>query len=101
MPAYDYACNSCGKSSSLFYKSYAAYDAARAGGITCPHCGSSDIVRVIVGVTLAKPAADRSYKKMTSGEMLNVLESGKAGEVNEMVRQVTETAKDIPTTPTP
>jgi putative FmdB family regulatory protein len=97
MPAYDYTCNSCGRPSTLFYKSYAAYDAARADGITCPHCGSADVVRVIASVALPKPAADRSYAKMSSSEMLNVLESGRASDVNEMVRQVNDTAKGTPT----
>ena len=33
MPAYDYRCNSCGRKSTLFYKSYKDYDAATAAAI--------------------------------------------------------------------
>ncbi len=70
MPAYDYRCNSCGREVSLFYKSYKDYDAATP---TCPHCGSSDLERVINGVTLQ--TGGRNYSGMSSQEMLSVLES--------------------------
>jgi putative FmdB family regulatory protein len=85
MPAYDFRCNACGRSSNIFYKSYSAYDAAQVEGHICPHCGSRDMTRLISRVTLAKPTVN--YANMSSGEMLNVLEGGNTGEVNELMRQ--------------
>jgi len=89
MPAYDYRCNSCGREVSLFYKSYKDYDAATP---TCPHCGSSDLERVINGVTLQ--TGGRNYSGMSSQEMLSVLESGNKQEVNELFRQSGQSAAD-------
>jgi putative FmdB family regulatory protein len=83
MPVYDYRCNACGRSVALFYKSYSAYDRAVK---TCPHCGSTDLTRIIKGVTI--PKQGRDYARMTSGDMLNVLEGGNSDEVNRMMRDV-------------
>jgi putative FmdB family regulatory protein len=83
MPAYDFQCNNCGREASLFYKTVAAYDAAEK---TCPHCGSQDLTRVITGV--AVQTGEVNYRKMSSGEMLSVLEGGKRDEVNTMYRQL-------------
>lgn len=83
MPMYDYRCNQCGRAVSLFYKSYAAYDAAEKH---CPHCGSADLTRLITNVTLQ--TGDVNYRKMSSGEMLSVLEGGKRDEVDTMYRQL-------------
>jgi putative FmdB family regulatory protein len=85
MPAYDFRCNACGRASNIFYKTYSAYDAAQAAGHVCPHCGSRDMTRLISRVALAKPTVN--YANMSSGEMLNVLEGGNTGEVNELMRQ--------------
>lgn len=87
MPAYDYRCNSCGRKSTLFYKSYKDYDAATAAqSSTCPHCGSHDLTRVINRVTIAKPG--RNYSSMNSQEMLSVLEGGNSREVGDMFHEV-------------
>lgn len=85
MPVYDYHCNQCGREIALFYKSYKEYDAATH---TCPECGSTDLTRLISRVAIAKPASATNYANMSSGEMLNVLEGGNSGEVNEMMRQL-------------
>ena len=82
MPVYDYRCNSCGREVSLFYKTYKDYDTATPA---CPHCGSSDLERIITDVTLQ--TGSRNYTGMTSGEMLSVLEGGNQSEVNELFRQ--------------
>ncbi len=87
MPSYDYRCNSCGRKSTLFYKSYKDYDAATAAHTSaCPHCGSSELTRVINRVTIAKPG--RNYGKMNSQEMLSVLEGGDSREVGDMFHEV-------------
>lgn len=83
MPAYDFRCNACGRDLSLFYKTVAAYERADK---TCPHCGSGDLTRVITQVSVQ--TGEVNYRKMSSGEMLSVLESGKRGEVDTMYRQL-------------
>ena len=57
MPAYEYRCNACGRPVTLTYKSYAAYDEARAAGLTCPQCGAADLTRLISRVAVAKAVA--------------------------------------------
>ena len=85
MPAYEYRCNACGRPVTLTYKSYAAYDEARAAGLTCPHCGAADLTRLISRVAVARPGRD--YGAMSSGEMLNVLEGGDTREIGRMFEQ--------------
>ena len=87
MPSYDYRCNSCGRKSTLFYKSYKDYDAAAAAkSSTCPHCGSNELTRVINRVAI--PKQGRNYGSMNSQEMLSVLEGGDSREVGEMFHEV-------------
>jgi putative FmdB family regulatory protein len=87
MPVYDYRCNACGRKSAFFYKSYKDYDEANAAGArVCPHCGSSDLVRVISRVTIAKPGRD--YANMSSNEMLSVMEGGDSRELGQMMQQL-------------
>lgn len=96
MPVYEYRCNACGRPVTLTYKSYAAYDAALAAGLICPHCGATDLTRLISRVTVAKPGRD--YGSMSSGEMLNVLEGGDTREIGRMFEQAgQDQALDDPT----
>lgn len=87
MPSYDYRCNSCGRKSTHFYKSYKDYDAAAAAqSTTCPHCGSTQLARVISRVAIPKPG--RNYSGMNSQDMLSVLESGDSRDVGDMFHEV-------------
>ena len=83
MPAYDYRCNHCGRSVTLFYKTYKDYDAA---AHTCPYCQSTDLTRLISRVSVARPSRD--FASMSSTEMLSVLEGGDPREVGTMFEQV-------------
>ncbi|NWF70131.1 MAG: zinc ribbon domain-containing protein [Chloroflexi bacterium] len=83
MPTYDYRCKNCDNVFALFYKTYAAYDAAHK---TCPRCGGDALTRLITGVHVAQPTRD--YSKMSSGEMLAVFEGGKPQEIGRMFEQV-------------
>jgi putative FmdB family regulatory protein len=85
MPVYEYRCNSCGRKASLFYKTYRDYDAAE-GSRACPHCGATALTRLISRVGIAKPGRD--YSRMSSDEMLNVLEGGDSREVGRMMHQL-------------
>lgn len=83
MPNYDYKCHDCGARFALFYKTYADYDAADK---SCPQCDGKQIVRVIKRINVQ--ATGRDYSRMSSGEMLSVLESGDSRQVGEMFQQV-------------
>ncbi len=49
MPAYDYVCEDCGKTFSIFL-SYAEYGTA---AVSCPDCGTDHVRRVITPVRVA------------------------------------------------
>ncbi len=93
MPQYDFRCDSCGRSFSLSFKTYAAYDAAEP---RCSACGAAGVSRVINRVSIAK--VERDYSGMSANEMLSVLEGGDKKQVDAMFRQVGESAPA--TTPT-
>ena len=83
MHHYDYRCESCSQRFTLSYRTYADFDAAEP---ICPVCGATELSRLISQVAI--PKADRDYNKMSSGEMLSVLESGDEGQVENMFKQV-------------
>ena len=83
MPVYDFRCNHCGQENPLFYKTFTDYDHATP---TCPNCGSTDMTRIFTHVTVK--TGDHNYRKMSSGEMLSVLEGGNPGEADKMYRQL-------------
>ena len=90
MPAYDYRCKRCGREFTLTYKTYKDYDqAARA----CPNCGSADLARLIKRIAIQSPARD--FTRMSSDDMLSVLESGDSRQVGEMFRQVGGDAPEL------
>ncbi len=86
MPSYEYRCQNCGRPATYTYKTYQEYDEAQRA---CPHCGSTDLIRLISRVAIGRPT--RSYGSMSSTEMLSVLEGGDSREMGEMFRQVGET----------
>ncbi len=83
MPHYDFRCKSCRIRFSVSFQTYAEYDLATP---SCPDCGSEELSRLITQVSI--PRLDRDYGKMSSGEMLSVLESGDQDQVGEMFKQV-------------
>lgn len=83
VPQYDYRCKRCHQRFALFYKTYAVYDAASP---KCPNCGGTELSRLITRVAIAKP--NRDYSKMSSDEMLSVLETGDERQAGEMFQQI-------------
>ncbi len=83
MPQYDFRCEACKLRFSVTYRSYADYDAA---SIACPECRSAELSRLITTVSVRRTGRD--YGKLSSGEMLFVLESGDERQVNEMFKQI-------------
>ncbi|MCS6835469.1 MAG: zinc ribbon domain-containing protein [Anaerolineae bacterium] len=94
MPMYEFRCQACATEFSLFYKSRATYeqDADR----RCPQCQSAALDRLIRQVNFR--AMSREYGRMSSQEMLSVLESGDSRQVSELYRQVkgTDPARALP-----
>ncbi|GAB4519494.1 MAG: hypothetical protein OHK0046_28430 [Anaerolineae bacterium] len=83
MPYYEYRCKNCDNRFALFYKTYSDYDEAEPA---CPRCASNQLARLIGSVAIPKPTRD--FGKMSSGEMLSVLESGDSRQVGEMFQQI-------------
>lgn len=90
MHQYDYRCKECGQRFTLTYSSYADYDAATP---QCTTCGSTRLSRLIQQVAIQRPAHD--YTRMSSGEMLNVLDSGDSRQVGEMFQQIGGTSPEL------
>ncbi|GAB1422131.1 hypothetical protein MASR2M15_23440 [Anaerolineales bacterium] len=83
MPAYDFKCKECGHRFELFFKTIEAYEQA---DCRCPECQSDQLSRLIQQVSIQQ--ASRDYGKMNSKEMLSVLESGDAKQVDTLFNQV-------------
>lgn len=83
MHQYDFRCKNCKEKFAVFYKTYADYDSATP---ECPNCGHTELSRLITSVAINKP--ERDFSKMSSNEMLSVLESGDSRQVGEMFNQV-------------
>jgi len=95
MPQYDFRCDACGHRFSQGFKTYALVDAAC---LRCPQCHSAELTRLISQVAI--PKANRDYRKLSSREMLSVLESGERRQVVEMFRQVGGDQRDSGAAPT-
>src|SRR5262245_56776255 len=54
MPIYDYRCQSCRRRISLLFQTYAAAEHA-----ACPHCGSSDLSRLITRFAVMRSEESR------------------------------------------
>ena len=83
MPEYDFRCDACGHRFTVRFKTYASVDKA---ALRCPECNARDLTRLISQVAI--PNSGRDYRDMSSAEMLSVLESGDARQVDEMFKQV-------------
>jgi len=94
MPMYEFRCQACATEFSRFYKSRQAYE--QDDERRCPQCQSAALSRLIRQVNFR--AMSREYGRMSSTEMLSVLESGDSRQVSELYRQVegTHPARTLP-----
>lgn len=90
MHSYDYRCKDCKQRFTLTYKSYKEFDAATP---VCVNCGSLRLSRLIQKIAIQKPAHD--YSRMSSNEMVGVLESGDSRQVGEMFQQIGGTSPEL------
>ena len=89
MPDYDFRCEGCGRHLTLYWRSIAQYAAAAP---VCPHCQGHELTRLISAVGVARPSHD--YRSMSSEQMLSVLEDENPRAVQELQRQVHESADE-------
>lgn len=82
MHQYDFRCKACKHTFSIYARNYAEYDAMTPA---CPECGGAVLSRLINKVAIQKPGRD--FTRMSSGEMLNVFESGDSKQVGKMFQQ--------------
>jgi putative FmdB family regulatory protein len=94
MPQYEFRCNSCQEPFLVSYKTFVEYETA---SIRCPDCGAEDVTRTFSQVAIGK--SNRDYSRMSSREMLSVLEAGDPGQVDSLFRQVNETSPQRPAPP--
>jgi putative FmdB family regulatory protein len=69
MPIYDYRCQGCQRRISLLFQTYAAADHA-----ACPHCGSTDLSRLVTRF---------AFKRSEETILDDLADAAAAGEVDE------------------
>ena len=84
MPEYEYRCKDCGRRFSLRYSTFRDYDEARPS--VADSCASTALTRIITQVAIQ--TSNRDYSRMSTGEMLSVLESGDQRQVETLFQQV-------------
>jgi putative FmdB family regulatory protein len=89
VPRYDYCCQDCGRRFTLFYKTYAEYDAATPH---CPHCGSLALTRVIKGVRTMHSEESRldSLESMAGLDAFDDLENADPRTLGRMMRHMSQ-----------
>ena len=93
MPQYSFRCRNCGTEFDRHFASVKQYsDAQDAAALHCPQCDSTDLSRVIRSVSVQ--ASQPDYNRMSSSEMLTVLESGDSSAVEKMYRDVGASTPD-------
>ncbi len=97
MPAYEFRCNSCSRRVILRYKTIAEYEAARH---TCPHCGGTDLTRLIGRVAIARSPLSRLMGGGSDDDMgddvLDDLDNADPRTLGRMLREMSaEVGEDI------
>ena len=86
MPYYDFYCQDCRRRVTLFYKTYADYDAAVP---TCPRCGGSNLARRIRRVVVAK-SDDARFESLADEADLSQLENADPATMARYMRRLGE-----------
>jgi putative FmdB family regulatory protein len=94
MPTYEYRCNACRRKVTLFYKTYADYDAATH---TCTRCGSTDLTRLISRVAIKRSPISRLMSgSMDDDSMLDDLDTEDPKMMGRMLREMSsEVGEDM------
>ncbi len=86
MPYYDFYCQDCRRRVTLFYKTYADYDAAVP---TCPRCGGTNLARRIRRVVVAK-SDDARFESLADEADLSQLENADPATMARYMRRLGE-----------
>ncbi|MGD8822983.1 MAG: zinc ribbon domain-containing protein [Anaerolineales bacterium] len=92
MPTYEYRCQECGKRVNI-YQSYEEYGQVP---VSCPHCGSDQLRRLISRVRVARSEGER-LDSLTDPDRWGDLDQEDPRAVGRMMRQMSrEMGEDMP-----
>jgi putative FmdB family regulatory protein len=92
MPRYDYRCQSC-KKRSVIFQTYAEYGQKK---VKCPHCGSSELQRLIARVRIARSEESRLDELSDPSDWGDVDESDPRSMARMMRKMGSELGEDMP-----
>jgi putative FmdB family regulatory protein len=92
MPTYEYRCQECGKRVNIF-QTYAEYGVVP---VSCPHCGSDDLQRLIGRVRVARSEGDR-LDTLTDPDRWGDLDQEDPRTIGRMMREMSrEMGEEMP-----
>jgi len=74
MPTYEYRCHKCKKQFEIFL----SYDQYEKASIACPHCGSTDVQRLIGKIRIAKSDESRIESMVDPANLDSIEDDPKA-----------------------
>ena len=92
MPRYDYRCQSC-KKRSVIFQTYAAYGRKK---VKCPHCGSTELQRLIGRVRFARSEESRLDELSDPSDWGDVDENDPRSMARMMRKMGSELGEDMP-----
>ena len=92
MPRYDYRCQSC-KKRSVIFQTYAEYGQKM---VKCPHCGSSELQRLIGRVRIARSEESRLDELSDPSDWGDVDENDPRSMARMMRKMGSELGEDMP-----
>jgi len=92
MPRYDYRCQSC-KKRSVIFQTYAEYGQKK---VKCPHCGSSELQRLIARVRIARSEESRLDELSDPSDWGDVDENDPRSMARMMRKMGSELGEDMP-----
>lgn len=92
MPRYDYRCQSCRKRSVIF-QTYAEYGRKK---VECPHCGSTELQRLIGRVRIARSEESRLDELSDPSDWGDVDENDPRSMARMMRKMGSELGEDMP-----
>jgi putative FmdB family regulatory protein len=92
MPRYDYRCQSC-KKRSVIFQTYAEYGRKK---VKCPHCGSTELQRLIGRVRIARSEESRLDELSDPSDWGDVDENDPRSMARMMRKMGSELGEDMP-----
>ena len=92
MPRYDYRCQSC-KKRSVIFQTYAEYGRKK---VKCPHCGSTELQRLIGRVRIARSEESRLDELSDPSDWGDIDENDPRSMARMMRKMGSELGEDMP-----